>query len=586
MKTLYNSNTVSPRKKSFRVSLRLVSGIAFAISIIIIVLVFVQNKSTRYEASSHDNTSNSRQIETKVDVYLKYNAQTNIVSIRKSEVRTGYFPRGALIVGATKDYTMQITDENQKLIWKQEYSFPIISGPIPTADSADATLTPPQYIDFDIAIPFDATGRLIEIINNKGVVVASSAYPTIGSQAESASPLGFTTQPVNGNRLDILVIGEGFVSQSMKNFMAIKYKWITYVFTYIEPFSMRTPQLNFNYIESPVDLGFYIASNGVRYLDFDKAKAVADQSGLPYDKIFIVHNDTVDWGGVAFLDGVYSWGSFASNDLDMVAMHELGHTLGLDDEYDYKEKGEISGVPSKNCLHGTGVFPPWNTKVPQNSYFPICHKSNWMRTSFQSIMNDPYNTSYFNTISLEILNDSINAIAGKTVSEAPIPSVDAVTWDSKGYGYTVGYSDIYFTVSNDTYLHRVELWDEWQLIDVIYKGIQFGFSLKTQDVRAGKHNYLLRACDGLSRCGPMVKAGMPDMPSTVTPTMSPQKISTPATTTPTATATQKPTVEPTRAPTPTPTFATRPTSTPLVRPTSTPVVRPTATPVLRPTSVR
>ncbi len=144
--------------------------------------------------------------------------------------------------------------------------------------------------------------------------------------------------------LDILYISHGFGNMSaFKNYVDAGSQTLLG----FKPFSNLRGKINIWMLDEPKDLGCRTLEP--RMFQCDAAKVAAARVRCPNDQVIIVVKSD-DWRGFGFVGGTLS-GVSSSKDMPYyVVLHELGHALGLNDEYLYGAGDGVSvSANAPNC---------------------------------------------------------------------------------------------------------------------------------------------------------------------------------------------------------------------------------------------
>ncbi len=194
------------------------------------------------------------------------------------------------------------------------------------------------------------------------------------------------------NKLDIVMLAEGYTKKEMKKYKKDVEKYINYLLTY-EPFKSRKDDINVHVVlsyspESGTDMpGIFLWKNTLfntsfwtfgteRYLTTEDFKTVRDVAALvPYDQIYILVNTSKYGGG-----GIYNFFNLCVADNPMapdVFVHEFGHGFGgLADEYDYGDDSNQDRYdltvepPEPNITTLVDFAAKWQDMVPDTVPIP------------------------------------------------------------------------------------------------------------------------------------------------------------------------------------------------------------------------
>lgn len=502
---------------------------------------------------------------------LDININTPTVSISNHEVKDGYVTKQDPFINQTNfDYSINTYDSNGKLVWQGYYVLPIISNPPPIEGSDDGGNAPVENVKISVNIPYLQGSRNLQILDNLGNLlyeielpeVTVTSLPTYNITGISAAPDELT--------LNVVIMSSGFTDAQIPQFQTLAANMASSILAQ-GPFKQRASQIKFTTFSNTANISCVPnASTRLILCDWTAAKNLVTAAGLVDDKIIIIHN-TSTYSGAGMVNGEFATvynGPLTST----VIIHEFSHTLNLYDEYNYGTTGQTVALTYRNCYRAAPPYAGWDDIVPANSYFAQCGYSNWYRTSADSRMRSNTNP-YYNSISLNIINNSITNFAGVYTSPDPLPSA-SITTPANNSNVT-GSIAINSNFTNAGNLQRAELRVNDVLQAVSYTA-PFNFTYNLGSAPGNNVSIKVRPVDYLERAGQ--EATVILNPTAVTSTPSPTATNTPV---PTATNTPLPTA--TKTPTPSPTFTPTKTPTPTFTPTKTPTPNPTFTKTLTPT---
>ena len=204
------------------------------------------------------------------------------------------------------------------------------------------------------------------------------------------------------DKVDLLFVAEGYKSSEMAKFRKDAERMMDYMFT-MEPYASRKDDFNVWVVESASkDSGVDVPQDGVwrstamdssfdtfyedRYLTITDHKKIASAvSGVPFDALFIIANDSKYGGG-----GIYNSYAMGTSDHFFslpVFIHEFGHSFaGLADEYydssvsyeDYYPEGVEPWEPNITTM--TDFKSKWKDMVDSETPVPTPNDSTWAGT--------------------------------------------------------------------------------------------------------------------------------------------------------------------------------------------------------------
>lgn len=264
---------------------------------------------------------------------------------------------------------------------------------------------------------------VVAIKNFQGLIKASKTGVLTPAQVQSIAdffgPYSTTSVPTRTGKINIAIVGAGF-----KDPASFK-PWASKVIGQInakQPFASNKANIVYRVASSSSALGCSFSSPVSRVLECSNtqvAKALAS-AHVPADKVIVIYNSRVYGGSAEAVSGKYAASSLAVVDADLVA-HELGHLMGLMDEYTYTEEvfTQVYGGYSPDARYSqcVGKVPPasWRTTagpwsvwktLPGVTWYKGCTGPSWARPSQTSIMAGTSKT--FNAVSVKIIQDTLN----------------------------------------------------------------------------------------------------------------------------------------------------------------------------------
>jgi len=397
--------------------------------------------------------------------------------------------------------------------------------------------------DFIITLPWDNNAVSLRLKDKNNNILASEFLSNIesidntpnfksvvGSQVlNKYSPV----RKVSGGGIestdgffDITLIGANFPDQQALDWY---YKdvqmYITHILRII-PFNIRASQIRFHRIDNTTNLNCYRPSFCQRctYCDWDLISQIVNQSGSPWDVIFTVFKDA-EYGGVAYPEvniGVASDQYDDTNQYDYIYgvirgpgynwtpeafVHEFGHLYNagyLMDEYPY---GSNTGMVARdNCYDGRPLNSAWVNLVGIQDYYLECTDTAYYQSSEKSIMGN-LEVEYFNTVSNNLINQSLDEKAG--VVTPPINLPDVVIKNIMDNQIVSGDFIVNTNlISLNSIVHHLEFWLNNNFLFTRYPAdYRFGFgsnitlAWNTRSVPDGQHTIIIKAKDGFNTAG-------------------------------------------------------------------------------------
>lgn len=418
---------------------------------------------------TYDEQVNNGDIEPAIrvlDVGISYK-ENNIqqLAVTKFTRRNGYVPS---VIPEDHNYRLQLLDAQQNVLSEQFFSIQTV-GRIETFNE-DGTIQAAEAelpeVTVSTTLRWQPEGVRIRVVDSQGRVVVTEPITSVEDldnkpSFNSVKPQEFfnPTQPeqlnllmplpahaqTNDGKIDFVFISNAYTDQN--DFQSEIDRIGKLFFEKFEPFKTRASQFRFNGVFSTDDHGCIVnaTTNG---LTCNKSLVIeqVQRSGVPYDVIVVMHNDSnpqirgsADAGVIALHRSVSAPYSVA---------HEIGHTLGnLVDEYENSQlqapvdnrvrgKGDLSKSLDQpnlryppgegNCFAGVPPAPEWNNLQPPVTvadYRQGCIYPNWYSPSTDSIMRSSRGTqTCFNTVSQRIINKRLDALVGPFPG-GPVPIV-------------------------------------------------------------------------------------------------------------------------------------------------------------------
>jgi hypothetical protein len=417
------------------------------------------------------------------------------LSISDVLAQTGYYPKVNL---RSEGYHVTIKD----LYGKNLYYNSLIIPKLPELP------TPNSNISFTINLPYLSTASTLEIYNPKGYIVGkkdisnlkvTSVTPKFSSirgnelQKGGVGSMEYSKLP-NTDFLDITFIGDDYTDAEMSQFQSDATR-IANGILQIEPFKTRSSQIRFHTVNNTVDLGCGYDAVITRLIMCDSTSVISqlNHNGAIYDKVVVIYKNN-QYGGGAYIDWIIST-TYNGGSAARIAPHELGHNLGLMDEYSYGSNPAYY-IPDRNCYDVSGPNPKWEGIVGSQDYALTCSSPNWYRPSKSSLMNDM--TDYFNLISLNHVNKEMDLYGGTFLSTLEVPTV-TITCPQNGY---IDRKDITLCLNYSNYnpVLGVDVFIDGKLWTTLYSGTIY-YTLDGSNLTDGLHTIEIRAFDGLNRKG-------------------------------------------------------------------------------------
>ncbi len=261
------------------------------------------------------------------------------------------------------------------------------------------------------------------IKNFQGLIKAAKTGVLTPAQVQSIAdylgPYSTTATPARVGKINIAIVGAGF-----KDAASFK-PWATKVIGQIsakQPFASNKANIVYRVASSSSALGCAFSSATSRVLECSNtlvAKALTS-ARVPADKVIVIYNSRTYGGSAEAVSGKYAASSLAVVEADWV-VHELGHLMGLMDEYTYTEEfftqvyggysadaryGQCVGkVPPANWRTVSGPWSVWKT-LPGVTWYKGCTGPSWARPSQTSIMAGTSRT--FNSVSIKIIQATLD----------------------------------------------------------------------------------------------------------------------------------------------------------------------------------
>ena len=488
--------------------------------------------------ASYDNAQDAGEIPPVgkiLEVNLTYDRDHDpIISIGTVYKKNGNAP---LVEESEQEYTLQVLDRNAKVLTSQGFTVPYrLPDPPPetASDETSGEIILPR-VNFTLTVPWQDAAAEVRVLDIDQVVVSSKLltdiqdidnqpnfrtiqgseflHPSHPSQTQSLlgrflqsllARMDRFVQPALAQAvpttLDITFIGDNYLTAAdLDTFHKDVNRFVSHQLTY-EPFKSRASQILYHYVDNTSDLGCQhdpVITRGIT-CDNTLVTQAVNNSGVPYDKIVVIVNDS-NYGGSGGLITI----SYNGSSGPQVFVHEFGHSLGsanssyLIDEYDnYGTNGPILNKPYYNCYSGEPPGAAWNGIVGVQDYATVCYYPNWYEPSHGSIMKS-LSYPFFNSISQNMLNPRIDFFAGPS-ADAVLPIV-AMTSPSVGASVSKTVT-VTGTASDDSGVTWAELWVDSLFLSTDYIA-PYSFSWDTTRDSNGNHAVQIKAHDAAGNIG-------------------------------------------------------------------------------------
>ena len=313
------------------------------------------------------------------------NRGVNLVEVRDRKTGALLYSRGfSTIFGEWRSTAEARTAQRG---FEESVRFPMPAAPVRVAifkRDAQNKFVPAWSVDVDPAAP--------------DVIRKQVAAP--------AKPIPIHISGASADKVDLLILGDGYTAAEMGKFKATAKRMSDHLFT-VSPFKERARDFNVWALAVPTpesgvtrpSTGVHHASAlGTRYDIFgsERYMLTTDNRALreiaqyaPYEFIEIVtNNDTYGGGGIF---GQFSTAAGNNAGADYLFVHEFGHHFaGLADEYytspvAYESTGELAEPwePNATALHDP-AHVKWASRVTPGTPLP----TNWPKAEFEAYERD------------------------------------------------------------------------------------------------------------------------------------------------------------------------------------------------------
>ena len=448
-----------------------------------------------------------------LEINLSFDAETMPpFKFKEVQKRMGYAPKNELV---NKGYTLQLLDRHLNVLDSLFFAIPnIIYGPPPQeGDKKINQALILKKVDLALTIPWKENAAFVQILSPEQEVIASASVlglPTVqgkqnfrsipGNEFLKGKLLNFIHQIIpiayaaTGDTLDITFIGDDYLTAAdLDIFHNDVNRFISHMLTY-EPFRSRASQILFHYVDNTADLGCHHDATITRLIVCNNSTVTTavNKSGVPYDKIVVIVNDSV-YGGSGGSIAV----SYNGSSGPQVVAHEFGHSLGgLIDEYNLYSGGTLDNNIHTNCYGGNPPASGWASLVAVADYALGCNYPTWYRSFPGSIMLS-LSHPYFNAVSQVFLNRKLDFFSSP-FSDSVSPTSAIV---SPANGATVsGTVSVSATASDNNGIARAELWKDGALFHSDFQS-PYTFSWPTTSDTNSVHTLETRAYDVVGNTG-------------------------------------------------------------------------------------
>jgi len=375
-----------------------------------------------------------------IEVSLNFDKSSpSSLRISQARVLNGYVPQG----GLNRGYSLQVLDEFNELLDQQLFEIPdtFHSDPKPGEVLTSVNWVSLDKVNFTINLAYGSSSKKLRIVDQTGKIIQGISLENIKiienepdyyslPREKSFSELFMKKTYASGRERIVDLAFVGYKFGSREEFTRLVESYFNTLLTF-EPFKSKRVKIRPHIVYiSPaenMDLG---CKNGqaefnisrLYYCDNEKVAKLVNGRAVPFDFIAMMINES-EYGGAGYVDQPFSYTTKGAG--PAVFIHELGHSMGLLDEYVVSSENpprytdERDNSFFKNCFTGKSPFGTnaiWNG---QSSYFEGCgDHNNWVRSSETSIMKDT-SAEFFNDVSIRILQGKISQITGEFPNPAP-----------------------------------------------------------------------------------------------------------------------------------------------------------------------
>lgn len=242
-----------------------------------------------------------------------------------------------------------------------------------------------------------------------GIIGPDGNVIPVPTATQTAMP---TMEPVKEGNWHIMVVGDGFSSDSDKAKMTEMVNKLTEAF--------KGVNVDFRYAVNPIDVHFYHIDTAVDTNNKVWEIFAALKARYPIDGLLIGVN-TNDYIGTEF-GRMMSFAVFSANDpnSDHIAIHETGHILGLDDGYQaYYDPKELpnselfyrDAMPYRlqAALKELGTVPPLYQVGNCNgrALYKFYETQNNIYGDYAPVGPNSWGNSVFTPLQIQIMNDFV-----------------------------------------------------------------------------------------------------------------------------------------------------------------------------------
>ncbi len=299
-----------------------------------------------------------------------------------------------------------------------------------------------------VIVPWPAGARQVRFGSKS---LAYEACTTRARKSSTAATPRWSSGPID-ERVNLLLVGEGYTAEQQGKFV-IDAQRLSDEFLSQEPFQTYKGLINVWSLAavsdetgagrggSHKDTAFRCAygGNGIDRLltcDNRRVQQAAAEALSDYDMLLVLVNDT-KYGGAGGRDVATT---FVGESSSQVAVHELGHQTGLDDEYGYGND-DYTDWPypaGPNCSDSASLTP-WELwrEVSHVDAFPVCSRSDRFRPTNEGCrMRDNSTHGHICEVCRDYLTRWLYERVGKMASRKEPPVRDVAMAGSEGLEFS------------------------------------------------------------------------------------------------------------------------------------------------------